>query len=207
MKLEVKQLSECPDYFNIVGRWIYNEWWSKRYDSPEVVLSWLRTHTKRDSVPYTVVALANGQPVGSCSIIENDCIHRPQYAPWVAAVYVRPEFRHNRIASSILQEAASIAGRANVKGLYIDCLAITAPVYAKNGWVILEREVGDKDSVVMLRKMDEHLTETTISISTSLEPKALGGGHFRRGSALSPDAPEGPHGFVPGRARQGGAPE
>jgi GNAT superfamily N-acetyltransferase len=154
MKLKVKQLSECPEYLETVGGWIYNEWWSKRYDSPEVVLSWLRKHTKRDSVPYTVVALVNERPVGSCSIIENDCIHRPQYAPWVAAVYVRPEFRQNDIASSILQEAGAIAGRAKLKALYIDCLAITAPVYEKNGWSILERKVGDKDSVVMLRKID-----------------------------------------------------
>jgi hypothetical protein len=51
----------------------------------------------------------------------------------------------------MLQEAAAIAERADVKGLYIDCLAVTAPVYEKNGWKVYEREVGDKESVVMLR--------------------------------------------------------
>jgi GNAT superfamily N-acetyltransferase len=89
--------------------------------------------------------------VGSCSVIDNDCLHRPQYSPWVAAVFVKPEMRHHGIASAILQEAAAIAGRAGVKGLYIDCLAMTAPVYEKNGWKVYEREVGDKNSVVMLR--------------------------------------------------------
>jgi hypothetical protein len=51
----------------------------------------------------------------------------------------------------MLQEAAAIARRAEVKGLYIDCLAATTPVYEKNGWKVYEREVGDKNSVVMLR--------------------------------------------------------
>jgi hypothetical protein len=51
----------------------------------------------------------------------------------------------------MLQEAAAIARRADVKGLYIDCFSATAPVYEKNGWKIYEREVGDKNSVVMLR--------------------------------------------------------
>jgi hypothetical protein len=51
----------------------------------------------------------------------------------------------------MLQEAAAIARRADVKGLYIDCLGTTARVYEKNGWKVYEREVGDKDSVVMLR--------------------------------------------------------
>jgi hypothetical protein len=45
-----------------------------------------------------------------------------------------------------------VASRINVDGLYIDCLATTAPLYEKNGWRIYEREVGDKDSVVMLRE-------------------------------------------------------
>ncbi len=151
MELKVRQLSDCMEHLLTVGTWIYREWWSKRYDSPEVVLSWLRTHTQKDTVPYTVVAFADGAPVGSCSVIENDCVHRKQYAPWVAAVYVKPEMRHRGVASLILQEAAAIADRAAVKGLYIDCLAITAPVYEKNGWKIYEREVGDKDSVVLLR--------------------------------------------------------
>jgi GNAT superfamily N-acetyltransferase len=66
-------------------------------------------------------------------------------------VFVKPEMRRRGIASAMLQEAAVIARRGDVKGLYIDCLAATAPVYEKNGWKIYEREVGDKDSVVMLR--------------------------------------------------------
>jgi GNAT superfamily N-acetyltransferase len=85
-------------------------------------------------------------------VIENDCLHRPQYSPWVAAVYVKPEMRNRGIASMILQEAAAVASRINIDGLYIDCLATTARVYDKNGWRLYEREVGDKNSVVMLRE-------------------------------------------------------
>jgi GNAT superfamily N-acetyltransferase len=73
----------------------------------------------------------------------------------VAAVYVKPEMRNCGVASAILREAAKIAARIGVTGLYIDCLATTAPVYEKNGWKIYEREVGDKDSVVMLRTTTE----------------------------------------------------
>ncbi len=151
MTCQVQQLSECLQHLETVGNWIFYQWWSRRCDSAEVVFSWLHTHTQKDKVPYTVVALVEGIPVGSCSVIQNDCVHRPQYSPWVAAVFVKPEMRHRGIASAMLQEAAAIAERADVKGLYIDCLGVTAPVYEKNGWKVYEREVGDKDSVVMLR--------------------------------------------------------
>src|SRR5438045_9134209 len=136
MTIALKQLSECPEHLDSVGRWIYEEWWSKRCDSPEVVVNWLRSHTKLDSVPYSVIALAEGEPVGSCCVIENDCIHRPQYAPWVAAVYLMPEFRRRGIASMILREAASLAARAGVICLFTDCLAVTAPVFEMNDCAI-----------------------------------------------------------------------
>ena len=152
MKLEAKQLSECPEHLTAVGTWIYEQWWSKRRNTPEVVFSQLREHITKDKVPYTIVGFADGTPVGSCCVIENDCLHRPQYSPWVAAVYVKPEMRNRGIASMILQEAAAMASRINIDGLYIDCLATTARVYEKNGWRLYEREVGDKDSVVMLRE-------------------------------------------------------
>ena len=149
--VEVKQLSECPEHLLAVGTWIYEEWWKRPNSTSEVVLRLLRSHTEKDKVPFTVVALTNGQPVGSCCVIENDCVHRPQYAPWVAAVYVKPELRGQGVASALLQEAARIAARVPVQGLYIDCHVKTAPVYEKSGWTILEREVGDKDSVIMFR--------------------------------------------------------
>ena len=152
MQIQVKQLSECPEHLLAVGSWIYEQWWKRPNNSVEVVLRWLRCHTEKDKVPFTVVAMAKGNPIGSCSVIESDCVHRPQYAPWVAAVYVKPEFRTRGVASGILREAAGIAARVPVDGLYIDCLEKTAPVYEKNGWRILEREVGDKDSVVMFRR-------------------------------------------------------
>jgi GNAT superfamily N-acetyltransferase len=151
MHNELKQLSECPEHLLAVATWIYEEWWKRRNKSCEDVLRWLRTHTEKDTVPFTVVALVGGNPVGSCCVIENDCVHRPQYAPWVAAVYVKPEFRRRGVASKLLQEAARIAARVPVEGLYIDCHVKTVPVYERSGWTIFEREVGDEDSVVMFR--------------------------------------------------------
>jgi len=151
MHIELKQLSECPEHLLAVGTWIYEQWWKRRNKSSEAVLGWLRTHTAQDRIPFTVVAVVGGNPVGSCSVIENDCVHRPQYAPWVAAVYVKPEFRRRGVASKLLREAARIGARVPVEGLYIDCHVKTVPVYERSGWTILEREVGDKDSVVMFR--------------------------------------------------------
>jgi hypothetical protein len=69
MRLDLKQLSECPEHLTAVGTWIYDQWWSRSHQSPEVVFALLRAHSVRDRVPFTTVALADGTPVGSCSVI------------------------------------------------------------------------------------------------------------------------------------------
>ena len=53
MTCQVQQLSQCPQHLEAVGNWIFDEWWSRRHESAEVVLAWLRTHTPKDKVPYT----------------------------------------------------------------------------------------------------------------------------------------------------------
>jgi GNAT superfamily N-acetyltransferase len=151
MNLELKQLAECPEHFETVGHWIYEQWWKTPDNTPEVLLKQLRPHLEKGTFPYTIVAMIDGGPVGSCCVIENDCSLRPQYSPWVAAVYVKPEKRLQGVASGILQKAFHIAKKLRIKGLYIDCWAKTSPLYKKNGWKILERDVGQKDSLVMYR--------------------------------------------------------
>lgn len=155
MRLEMKQLSECPEHLQAVGTWIFSEWWFRVHKSPEIICNILRTHTEKDRVPYTVVALADGSPVGSCSVMQNDGVHRPELTPWVAAVYVKAPYRKQGIASMILQEAAIIGKRAGIQTLYIDCLETTARVYEKNGWKYLEHLIGDEKSVVLYRKLSQ----------------------------------------------------
>ncbi len=153
MNLEIKQLSECPEHFETVGNWIYEEWWRTSDNTPEIVMKQLRTHMEKGSFPFTVVATIDGEPIGSSCVIENDCSHRPQYAPWVAAVFVKPEKRQQGIASGVLKEVIQISKKLRIKGLYIDCFAKTASLYEKNGWKILERDVGQKDSIVMYQSI------------------------------------------------------
>ncbi len=134
--------------------WIYEEWWQTQDNTPEIIFEQLRAHTERDTFPFTVVAIENGVPVGSCCVIENDCALRSQYIPWVAAVFVKQERRLCGIASSILQEAFPVANKLRIKDLYIDWWVKTVPIYEKNGWTVLERDVGEKDSMVMFRSTD-----------------------------------------------------
>ena len=152
MNIEVIELSSCPEHLETIGAWIYNEWWRTKIKG-EDFLEILRKHTEKGSFPFTIVAIEDEVPVGSCCVIENDCELRPQYTPWVAAVFVKPERRCYGIASRILQEAIRVAKNQGINGLYIDCWAKTAHVYEKNGWAIFEKDVGQKDSLIMYQRI------------------------------------------------------
>ena len=70
------------------------------------------------------------------------------------------------------QEAAAIAGRADVKGLYIDCLGATAPVYEKNGWkVYVAGSWG--------QRLGRYASSDKMMLRMTAEPK-VGTGRFRR---------------------------
>ena len=68
MRIETRQLSECPEHLTTVAAWVWEQWWQQRTPTPALVIDLFRTHSAFDRVPYTVVGLVDGVPVGSCSV-------------------------------------------------------------------------------------------------------------------------------------------
>jgi GNAT superfamily N-acetyltransferase len=151
MNLEFCQLAERPEHLETVGRWIYHEWWEKPGSTVEVVLEKLRQHNQLDRIPFTVLALLEGQLVGSCCVIERDCSQRPDLTPWIAAVYVKEEFRNRAIASKMLQWTFDRMLKIGEDHAYLTCSLEGEKLYGRNGWKLVERDVGPNKDSVMLR--------------------------------------------------------
>ncbi len=62
-------------------------------------------------MPTTFVALKDGKPAGSASLVNLDLSSRQELSPWLAAVYVSPEHRNQGIGAALVNRVVDEARR------------------------------------------------------------------------------------------------
>jgi len=119
----------------------------------------LFSRTANESLPMGLVALINGKPVGTASLIPDDMeggrmsrsIHI--LTPWLADLFVIPEYRGKGIGSALINRIESEAGRLGYGMIYLyteDCTSL----YDSLGWVVREiTRYADLDVTVMEKKI------------------------------------------------------
>jgi GNAT superfamily N-acetyltransferase len=134
-------LKDGPSHISTLARWHHDEW---RYLNPRKTLeeceAGLRRSLGATFVPSTFVALEGDVLVGSASIIVSDMDTRPELSPWLASVYIKPDFRRQGIGSTLV---TAVVGRAAAEE--IDKLYLFTPdqraFYQRLGWRLMEEVV------------------------------------------------------------------
>jgi GNAT superfamily N-acetyltransferase len=80
--------------------------------------------------------------LGSAFLIHSDMEERPQYSPWVAAVWVEASERRRGVGRALVAEAAKIAGSLRYREAYICCRPELEGFYSRIGWKVLEQAAG-----------------------------------------------------------------
>ncbi len=154
-KLQVVALSEVPDHFWLVAKWIYEEWWETPDNSISVVSNLLKEHLASTTVPQTFVALLDGRPVGSISLIEkieNDLPERDDLiTPWVNWLYVLPAQRLQGIGARLLEGAFTRAKLQGAETIHVAAPAAHEGFFIRHGWEVVEREIGPQRLNLMTR--------------------------------------------------------
>src|SRR4051812_20450451 len=65
----------------------------------------LACHAEPDSIPLTLVAAEGNEPVGSVSLVESDLTGWDHLTPWLASLYVRPDWRGQGIGKLLVGHA------------------------------------------------------------------------------------------------------
>jgi GNAT superfamily N-acetyltransferase len=135
----IDYLADHPAVIPTLARWHHRQF---QHLSPgssvERCTSHLRSHTGRRQIPTTVVALADDEPLGSASLVAQDMDVRPHLSPWLATVYVAPEYRGRGIGSALVRRIAEEAASLGVPRLHLyaqDQMGF----YERLGWQAVER--------------------------------------------------------------------
>jgi GNAT superfamily N-acetyltransferase len=76
------------------------------------------THLSVDAIPSTFLAMINGQPIGSVSLIEYHLNVEPSRV-WLTNLWVAPHYRRNGIGSRLLAYAENFMAKLAFDHLYL----------------------------------------------------------------------------------------
>ena len=158
--LSISFLADYPANLLTVSSWVYEEWGEHM---PGLTLEDLtrvfRGHLNQDRLPLTLIAHLDGQPAGTASIYIRDMDIRPDFSPWLAAVYVDPPYRKQGIGSELVKAVERTARKLQISRLYL-FTPDQEHFYTRLGWSVLECvEYRNQEVVVMNKFLEEQWSE------------------------------------------------
>jgi GNAT superfamily N-acetyltransferase len=105
-----------------------------------------------DSRSESILIALNGNDfIGTVSLLDTDLVSRPCMTPWIAAVYVEPEFRGNGYATQLVNVAESMAWDQGRHSVYLHCGSELRTFYRRLGYREIEANVGELDSYIFVK--------------------------------------------------------
>jgi N-acetylglutamate synthase-like GNAT family acetyltransferase len=133
---EIRYLMDFPQYLPIVAFWNYREWHEKDTNLDDIIMRYQK-RMQRGKIPTALVAICDGMPTGTVSLKMIDLPERPDLTPWLASLYVLPDYRGRGIGRDLVRAAQAAAKEAGIKKLYL--FTHTAyELYEKEKWIFLE---------------------------------------------------------------------
>lgn len=119
-------LREKTDLLSTVADRIWTAWSKDRGLSREQVIRNLESIIASED-EFTLVAHAGREFVGTVSVIASDMVERPGLTPWIADVWVDPEYREHRMGSALVNAAERLAAERGEDVLYLCCVPELRP--------------------------------------------------------------------------------
>jgi predicted N-acetyltransferase YhbS len=136
--MTIDHLANHPHFLRTLAEWQHEEWgYLRAGDTVEARIGRLQSSVQIGRIPLTVVALDDGELLGSASLISHDMDTRMELTPWLAGVIVAPEQRRKGIGAQLVRRIMAEAATLQVPMLYLYTVH-SEKFYAKLGWSLQE---------------------------------------------------------------------
>jgi N-acetylglutamate synthase-like GNAT family acetyltransferase len=146
----VSDLRQRPEFFDTISSRIWQAWWKQRGFPLKYIAARLREHLDANPIPFALVAHDGQTFKGSTLVINSDMDDRPQYSPWVAAVWVDAEYRKQGVGAALIDHAAQTTFAVGIGRVYLCATRMNRDFYLKRGWTKIEEDVGEDLLTVMV---------------------------------------------------------
>lgn len=132
-------ISGRPDLFDTVARWLWDFWGNpKNFEFYRSLIS----HSRDDGIPMVYVAFVDGVPAGAVALLRSDLFSRQDLFPWMADLYVVPEYRSRGIGAALQELIIGKARDLGFKEIYL--YTPLSGYYERKGWEYMGDEM-DRD--------------------------------------------------------------
>jgi GNAT superfamily N-acetyltransferase len=138
----ISDLRAQPEFFDIVADRIWSAWWRRNGVPRDYITERLKENMAGPGLPVALVAHDGPIFMGTASVIVSDLDERPQYTPWVAAVWIEPAFRSRGIGAALVGAAAEAAFALGAATVYLCAAEARRALYLRLGWELIEEGVG-----------------------------------------------------------------
>jgi GNAT superfamily N-acetyltransferase len=138
----ISDLRERPEFFDVVADRIWQAWWKPHGRPLDYISGRLRENINAEPIPLALVAHAGDRFLGTASVIASDLDERPQFSPWVAAVWVEPDARRHGIGATLVDQATKATFSLGIRRVYLCARRERSAFYLGLGWNRIEENVG-----------------------------------------------------------------
>ncbi|MEO5325915.1 GNAT family N-acetyltransferase [Mesorhizobium sp. CC13] len=141
----ISDLRDRPEFASTVAERVWNAWWRDQGVGLDHLQGLVDESLTPAGRPMALVAHDGDTFLGTAHLIDDDLEARPQYAPWVAAVWVDEAARKAGIGSALVRAAAETAFGQGFETVYLCAEPAKAGFYEGLGWRRIERDVDGLD--------------------------------------------------------------
>ncbi len=159
MPFTISDLRQRPQFFDTVADRIWRAWWKAEGHPLDYIQGRLRENLNARPVPFALVAHDGDTFLGTASVIASDLAERPQFTPWVAAVWTDPPARRRGIGAALVDRATRDCFALGVGRAYLCARPQRSAFYERLGWTSIERDVGPRRMSVLIRDAEPEAGE------------------------------------------------
>jgi GNAT superfamily N-acetyltransferase len=141
--IAISDLRDQPQFRDAVADRVWRTWWRERGVPLDELRAWVDVSLDPSPIPMALVAHEGDVFAGTASVIVCDLAERSQFTPWVAALWVEPEFRMRRVGHALVARAAAIAFAESAPTVYLCAREHLHGFYQRQGWTLQERDIGE----------------------------------------------------------------